>query len=170
MPPPTPCSGFNRGFYRYAERVVDASRLFSHPNATLFQIPSTDAVALIDLSTQGAGKWIFGTRDVYLQLEPHWLGVLSASMMMPRLQSIKARLSPGFCPLSALSTGQASELGTDASGLISDALMATIMAGATNVDAAATYLVAKNTPLGRFTLVLLAGCPAPHRLFLPRRM
>ena len=102
---------------------------------------------------------------MYLQLEPHWLGVLSASMMMPRLQSIKARLSPGFCPLSALSTGQASELGTDASGLISDALMATIMAGATNVDAAATYLVAKNTPLGRVALVLLHGCPAPHRLF-----
>ena len=57
--------------------------------------PNSDVVATLDLDVQNAGVWMFATRLVFLQLLPHWLAALSASLMMPRTHQIQARLFPG---------------------------------------------------------------------------
>jgi hypothetical protein len=39
--------------------------------------PSSDALISVDLEEQNAGKWLFSTKDVYLQLQPQWIAPFS---------------------------------------------------------------------------------------------
>lgn len=105
--------------------------------------PNTDAVVTIDLDVARAGKWVFATRDVFVQLEPHWLAAFSADLLRPRQQYIRARLTPAFCPESAFPTGTLASMGVDQAGSIGDRILEIVREGAIDLSATATYVVAR---------------------------
>ena len=116
--------------------------------------PSYDAIVAIDLAQQNAGRWLFATKDVYLQLEPHWLSAFSASMLNPRFREVPARFNPGFCPVSVLQAAPASQqgavagrgpgLGTQESGKISEAILGDIVQLVT--EASRRYVLGQKSP------------------------
>lgn len=59
------------------------------------------ATDVVDSSLQRL--FMYATRLPYVELEPHWLSVFSASLLRPRMLRVEAaRLVPGICPHSAL--------------------------------------------------------------------
>ena len=62
----------------------------------ILEEPNTDAVAVLDMSMQHAGRWLFATRQVFLELEPHYLASFSAGMMAPRVAKAAVGLAPGM--------------------------------------------------------------------------
>ena len=61
-----------------------------------------DRHALVMFDVRGHGipshkKWFWSSNEVYLQLEPAWLGALSAYVLVPKMVHTKMKLSPGKC-------------------------------------------------------------------------
>lgn len=141
--------------FERAQLAVDpgAQRSLATLQAWVDEVQGTDAVVFIDMDVQNAGAWLFATREVFLQLQPHWLAAFSAGMLTPRHKRISARLVPGFCPISALNAAT-NGVGIKESGEIADMLLGLIVQDPT--EQSRTYVVGKKSTDGVFRYLVNA--------------
>lgn len=42
-------------------------------------------------------KWVWATRDIYLEFEPSWVRIFSGTVLGPKVGDVGVRVTPGFC-------------------------------------------------------------------------
>lgn len=81
-------------------RPQDLHKLESIKNEYSEEEASRHALVMFDVRGHGTPshkKWFWASNEVYLQLEPAWLGAFSAYVLTPKMVHAKVKLSPGLC-------------------------------------------------------------------------
>ena len=81
-------------------RPLDLHKLESIKNEYAEEEADRHALVMFDVRGHGTPshkKWFWASNEVYLQLEPAWLGAFSAYVLVPKMVHAKVKLSPGLC-------------------------------------------------------------------------